>query len=414
MARPRSPRLTPRVWRVAIVASCLAFAALAMGSAADRLVTGRPDLARHIPALFAAEALRSQGRQLLEAGDAKGALVLGQAAVAQEPVDPGSTALLGAARFALGDRTGAERAFTVAGKLGWRVPLTQLYWMGRALEGGDYRVAGLRLDALLRQKPALLKDRRLLDPMESDPRGRTAMVVRMLARPNWLKPYADNVYDISSQAIQYRAMVLEELALRGLTIGCAQIAPATSRLLDTGAVVRAAALWRDHCPAAGTGLVSDGNFANASLASATGPFAWTTTGDSDISLAFAPAASGQRLVIEGAAQRDRVLLSQLLVLPPGGYVLSWRAETASGTPTDHVRAAIGCAQQTKDWLPTNFDRQNRRWVARVTIGADCAGHWLNFGVAANAGSVWLEQIALESSREQSTERDRYHTNSSMD
>ena len=398
MARPASFRQTARAWRVAVALCCVAYAVLAVGSAADRLVTEHPDLSARVPAFFASEALRDQGRQLLEAGDANGARLKGEAAVDQEPVDPGSTALLGAARFALGDRTGADRAFTVAGQLGWRVPLTQLYWMGRALEGGDYRVAGLRLDALLRQKPELLKDRRLLDPMESDPRGRTAMVVRMLARPNWLKPYADNVYDISPQAIKYRAMVLQELARRGLTVGCSQIAPATSRLLDTGAVGGAAELWRDHCPDAGPGLVSDGHFAHASLAPGTSPFAWTTTGDSEISLAFVPAASGQRLVIEGAARRDRVLLSQLLVLSPGSYVLSWRAETSSGTPTDQVKAAIGCAQQTKDWLPASFDGQKRLWIAPVTISADCAAHWLNFGVAADSGSVWLEQVALQPAR----------------
>ena len=79
-------------------------------------------------------------------------------------------------------------------------------------------------------------------------------------------------------------------------------------------------------------------------------------------------------------------------------MLSWRAETSSGTPTDKVKAGIGCAQQTKDWLPASFDGQKRLWIAPVTISADCAAHWLNFGVAADSGSVWLEQVALQPSR----------------
>jgi hypothetical protein len=387
-----------RLWRIAILVSCLAYAGLVCGSAADRLVLKHPDLAARIPALFASEALRNNGSRLLATGNVQGALALGETAVRQEPVDPASTALLGAARLAAGDRIGAERAFTVAGKLGWRVPLTQLYWMGRALEGGDFRVAALRLDALLRQKSGLLKDRRLLDPMESDPRGRAAMVGRMLLRPNWLKPYADNVYDISPQAIQYRALVLEELARRGLRVGCVRIASATSRLADTGAVGQASDLWRKHCPAAGSGLVSDGQFINANLVTVAGPFAWATAGDSDIGLALVPTAGGQRLMIVGAAPFDRVLLSQLLAVGPGRYVLSWNAETGNGTPTDKVRAAIGCARMTREWLPASFEAHSRRWSAPVTIGADCAGHWLNFGVSANAGSVWLEQVKLEPAR----------------
>ena len=398
MPSPASSRSASRLWHIATLAACLAYAFLAIGSAADRLVPKHPDLAAQIPTLFASETLRNNGIRLLQTGNFKGALALGEAVVRQEPVDPTSTALLGAARFAEGDQIGAERAFTVAGKLGWRVPLTQLYWMGRALEGGDFGVAALRLDALLRQKPAQLKDRRLLDPMESDPRGRAAMVGRMLMRPNWLKPYADRVFDIPPQAMRYRAMVLEELGRRGVLVGCAQIGSATSRMVDIGAAAQAAELWRLHCPAAGTGLVFDGHFVNASLAAVASPFAWATAGDSDTSLAFVPAAGGQRLMVVGAAPFDRVLLSQLLVVPPGNYVLSWNAGTGSGTPTDRVRAGIGCAQQTKDWLPARFDEHSRRWFAPVTIGSDCAGHWLKFGVAANAGSVWLEQVALQPAR----------------
>lgn len=393
-----SSRSAARLRRIAAVAACLTYAFLAIGSAADRLVPKHPDLATQVPGLFASEALRSKGIGSLEAGNSKAAMAFGEAVVRQEPVDPSSTALLGAARFAEGEQIGAERAFTVAGKLGWRVPLTQLYWMGKALDGGDFGVAALRLDALLRQKPAQLKDRRLLDPMESDPRGRAAMVGRMLLQPNWLKPYADSVYDIAPQAMRYRALVLDELGRRGRRVGCAQIGSATSRLVDIGAAAQAAELWRLHCPAAGTGLVFDGHFVNASLAAVASPFAWATAGDSDTSLAFVPAAGGQRLMVVGAAPFERVLLSQLLVVPPGSYVLSWNAETGSGTPTDRVRAGIGCAQQSKEWLAAKFDERSRRWFAPVIIGSDCAGHWLKFGVSANAGSVWLEQVDLKPAR----------------
>ena len=232
MARPASFRQTAGAWRVVVALCCVAYSVLAIGSAADRLVTEHPDLSARVPAFFASEALRNRGRQLLVAGDANGARLKGEAAVDQEPVYPGSTALLGAARFALGDRIGADRAFTVAGQLGWRVPLTQLYWMGRALEGGDYRVAGLRLDALLRQKPELLKDRRLLDPMESDPRGRTAIAERLVRAPNWLRNYTALDQELPDNVMRWRAQTLLEMSRLGGSAGCERIAPITSRLIQ--------------------------------------------------------------------------------------------------------------------------------------------------------------------------------------
>lgn len=396
MARPRSPRLTPRVWRVAIVASCLAFAALAMGSAADRLVTGRPDMAKHIPALFAAEALRSQGRQLLEGGDANGARLLGEAAVEQDPVDPGSTALLGAARFALNDRTGAERAFTVAGKLGWRVPLTQFYWMGRALEGGDYRVAGLRLDALLRQKPALLKDRRLLDPMESDPRGRTAMAERMLRKPNWLRAYTALNQELPENVTKWRAQTLIEMSRLGGSAGCERIAPIASRLIQIGEGKIAKVLRRAHCFASGVAIVDDGDFAAAAVDQARSDFVWFFLGQADIDALPQrrdyPAPSG--LLIRGNAIRDSIVVRQLVFAPAGTYQLSWKAVSTDGSPTNRILASLGCGIVSIDKVSPTYDSTAQRWTATVQLDDSCEARWLKFGAAKGPTDGFLTEVEL--------------------
>ncbi len=176
--RQRLPLWSRLGWATGLVL----FAGLAAGSAADRLSAGDPVLAAQIPALFASEALRTRGAEALSNGQAVGAELIGTAAIRNAPTDPQSTALFGAGKLAVGDR--------VAGQLGWGVPITQSYWMGQALADGKYDIAALRLDALLRQQPALLRQRQLIDSMERNPAGQTAMIARMRLNPAWLSFYA--------------------------------------------------------------------------------------------------------------------------------------------------------------------------------------------------------------------------------
>jgi hypothetical protein len=380
--------------------ACLGYGALALGSGLDRLSLGRPELAARVPARFASEALRSQGAWLIGQGQARAALVKGEAAVRGAPLDPGSTALLGIARFRVGDGPGAERAFRIAGQLGWREEFTQTYWMGRALEIGDWRIAAMRLDALLRQRPALLAERRLLDPLEGNPAGRAALAERILTGPNWLRPYTAASGDAPRSVLLLRAQVLGEVAARKGLIGCEMVAPLVERLVGQAAELEAATLWRQHCPGAATALVYDGQFAAASLQQDRSQFAWSFVGQSDANLLLEPAGKGaaQRLVIDTTASRPRQIARQMVLIAPGAYRLSWTAENPDGGPSDLVAAALGCKQVSGDWLTARFDRAAGRWVAAVTTDSACKTHWLSFGVVGRSGTVRLGDVRLEPAR----------------
>ena len=227
----------------------LFYTGLVLGSGLDRLTATRPELADHIPSLFASEALRIAGSKAFANGDVKTTLALAKGALRDAPADPQSAAMLGASLLLSGDRTQADKAFRVAGRLGWRVPITQSYWMGKALAVGDYEVAALRLDALLRQQPGLLSQSQLLGPMERNPAGRAALVRRMALRPEWLLPYV--AVDASSPAdvMLRRSEVLEEAARKGLVLGCGSIAPTIARLIELNLRDEAGRLSRAHCPA---------------------------------------------------------------------------------------------------------------------------------------------------------------------
>lgn len=378
----------------------LAYAALAVASGLDRATLTRPELAPRVPRFAASEALRSEGSHALASGEGQRALALGEQAVVKAPLDPASTALLGAARYATGDRGGADKAFRVAAQLGWRVPYTQLYMLGRAIEVGDYRVAALRLDALARQSPAVLAERQLFDPLERSAPGRAALAERMRANPPWLRAYAMDVQGLTPDRLAQRVAVLGELARRGGVVGCAPIGAPVSRLIAAGLVSDAARLWREHCPAARQALLYDGTFARAALDQSESEFAWTFIGNSQVSAVFEPAgtAPARAVVIDSSAPRAAQVMRQLVLLAPGAYRLSWQAEREGGTPGAQVLAQFACQPATSDGLEPRFDPASRRWSVRLVADGTCPARWIGFAVKPGASGVRIADVRLEADR----------------
>ena len=385
------------IWsRLALGSGVILYAVLAAGSGADRLSASDPGLAAKIPALFASAAIRTLGAQALSDGKAMDALALGTRAIYNEPTEPQSTALFGAGKLATGDRLQADRAFRVAGQLGWRVPITQSYWMGQALADGKYDIAALRLDALLRQQPALLRQRQLTDPMERNPAGQAALIARMQLRPEWLKAYTGDVFDLPVDMVLQRAEVLSGAARAGLVVGCKQAAPIASMLAGSNQPKAGIALWQQHCPAAGTGLIGDERLTTLDIGATPSAFTWVLVGNGELSLAVEPSGTGpaKRLLIDGMADLAKPVLTQQVVLDPGRYALSWRTGDGAGRASDHVLAALACPGEAPVWLAPTLDRAANLWRAQLQIDGHCPAQQLIFGAAAHSGRVWLEQIGL--------------------
>ena len=159
-----------------------AIAVLALGNGLDRASARNPDLARFVPGFLAAEAHRSTAATALQAGDKPLATAAAARAVASDPIDPRSTALLGASQLAAGQNVKADRSFRIAAKFGWRDPLTQIYFMNAALNAGQPRLAALRIDAVLRQAPNFPVRDMLLAQFEATPQGRAALAERLALR----------------------------------------------------------------------------------------------------------------------------------------------------------------------------------------------------------------------------------------
>lgn len=376
----------------------LCYMGLALGSGIDRLSATRPGLAQHVPALFASEALRVRGGEALGQGGALAARKIGELALRDAPTDPQSAALFAAGNLANGNPKMADRAFRVAGQLGWRVPITQTYWMSKALANSDYAVAALRLDALLRQQPSLLAERQLIDPFERNPAGRAALIARIALRPPWLHTYTVEIGAVPRDAVLQRMTVLSEAAQSGVVLGCNDTGPVIDRLYDEGMPGEAAALWKSHCPAAGAGLVNDPGFLLADLNERRSVLSWQIIGNSSLAvgLAAAPDGRSQRLSISGSPERPTLFLRQVTVLAPGRYQVRWQGGQAEGQSSPQVLAAISCRGETPVWVTPQPDPVAGYWRAAVVVDAKCKLPELGFAAAPGLTSAWLQHVTLTS------------------
>ncbi len=394
MAGARRSRPGIRPWQLALAAGCIAYGAAATVSGVDREVKFRPTWARVLPNGLAVKALLTKTQTAL-ARHEPGALDLARAAVARAPLDPTGPALLGSALLAAGQPAEADRAFRVAGQMGWRVAFTQAYWFQQGLLQGDVRVAAIRLDALLRQSPDLMHNAALMAPLEATPEGRGAMVQQLLGQPDWLEAYAGDVADLPQAGMLARAQVLTQLAQRGVVAGCETISPAVERLIALGNLAEANALWSGHCVRGPATLLYDGDFSHASLLQ-TRSFAWTFIGQDDagVMLSARTTGPGQRIIAQSSAGDTRMLLRQLVFAAPGHYLLRWRASGDDGRASNRFVAAFACSPATDDWQNGQWDPASHHYTLALTMDAACPARWLALGLAPGTGNTVLEDVTL--------------------
>lgn len=77
------------------------------------------------------------------------ALPLMSQALLADPVNETMIGGLGRVRLSAGDSSGADAAFRVSARRGWRDQVTHAYWMQKSIDAGDMGTAALHADALL-------------------------------------------------------------------------------------------------------------------------------------------------------------------------------------------------------------------------------------------------------------------------
>jgi len=378
----------------------LAYAAVAIASGLDRASEKAPQVAPLVPDLFAANAGRRQSLTSLEARRPERARQAALLALRHDPVDGRSVGLYGQSLLGLGQARAARDAFRVSGRLGWRDPPTQFYWIAAGLYSGDQRFAATWLDAALRQSPELAQRVDLFAPFEATTAGRAAVVDRLAAvpPPAWREKYFQPSSD-AAEVLLIRAQ--SALALAGKVGGrdCGMVAPVIGGLISRRAYTAAHQVWFAHCAMPGeSSLLGDGEFTHASLIRRGTPFDWQwPESDGSISLHIGRSTNfrGMAVTVGTTAPVPRTFVTKLLALPAGRYRFGWRAAESSGAPTRSVLASLACDATTRRDLPVEqSDAHSAAFSTMVYVPQDCPAQWLKFLIGPTSDQVTFGAVTL--------------------
>lgn len=386
--------MTRATSRLVMLGAVAAFAVLALGNGLDRASARNPDLARFVPGFLAAEAHRSTAATALQAGDKPLAMAAAARAVASDPIDPRSTALLGASQLAAGQNVKADRSFRIAAKFGWRDPLTQIYFMNAALNAGQPRLAALRIDAVLRQAPNFPVRDMLLAQFEATPQGRAALAERLALRPAWTQSYLQHASMLELPALRARAEVVGSLSAKPW--GCDTVSPLVVRLVLAGGPMEARQLWQAHCPAAIPGI-ADPHFAALPISRPPVPFEWNLVGSGDVSAmpAGQTRADATGLLVRVGGPTAQPIAWQMLAVPAGRYRLNWTAQGSDGKSATGAQLSLSCTPTGRSPVEAAaLPGTKGQFQALVTIGEGCAAPFLTLWLAPGSDEVRFDDLAL--------------------
>jgi hypothetical protein len=383
-------------WRWLVLPAVLLYAALALGSGLDRLAHERSVPEKWVPSVLRSGIHFAQARSFVEAGIPGSAIDQARQALVREPLNPSAPALFGMALLGKQDPAGADRAFRIAARLGWREPLTQLYWFQVSLAQNDLDNAVLRFDAIARQHPDAPYVTAMAASLERGDAGRDALARRIALGANWAQSYATLREGLTPQQIDARVDVLDRVARLNVSLGCEKLVQPV-RVLAALDPVAGARLWREHCPrAASQALVIDGAF-DQPLASqdAQVPFEWVAAGHGGLDVQLAPGDEGQALQVRSAASITLAFVEQLVPLPAGSYRLSWRMPDVDGARHDRVLAAIACDRDPAATGPAAGAERGGRMEQTVRIVPACKAPWLRFWITPGPTTVSIDDVRID-------------------
>ncbi|NBC37654.1 hypothetical protein GTZ99_13950 [Novosphingobium sp. FSY-8] len=368
--------------------------ALAAYSGLDRFAAEHPTFANRY-----AEALMVQGLQVairnaeLDGKPAE-ALRLAKLHIDRDPMEPESAELLGRYRLATGDTSGAEAAMLVAGGQGWRRPFTQLYWMARAIELQDDRVATLRADALLRQSPDLIDNPQVMAMIDGTEQAREGLAARAALNPPWLPTYLKNVETAPLDQVVRRMDVLLRMARNGHIAGCEQTGVMVQRLVLINATNEARALRNAQCPELARSMVFDPAFKTAEQGRNFTLLAWQLPQNSDVTQYIRPDSSGNVLEVESSSPAIVNVLQQMVLPVSGRYRVQWRALDSDGHDSARVRIGWSCGHQPDSWYAGSMDPRSHVWSSDVTVDPQCPFNWISLALAPGQGSVSIRAFGV--------------------
>jgi hypothetical protein len=352
-----------------------------------------------------ADAVAALARERLIGRDRDGAARLAGRALQLTPLNASAMTTYGIAMDELGRQPQADRAMTVAGRLGWRDVVTQIWLLRRLLLAGDFDAAMNHADALMRRENEV--PRALLAAMTAaarDPRMVDPLARHMAQNPSWRGPLLVFLsYDAKPPATDVAHALLTRLAAGPTPPTNDELAVYLRRLVGDQRFGEAASEWRSLTHgAAETGYIYDGDFARPPGQT---PFDWTYSEGVgwSVDVADAPGqARGQALRLEYDGVSPPGLVRQMLVLPPGAYRLSGRAYSDGDAGPKALAWGVVCATTGQALATVPTPQTKNQWsafAAELSVPSDrCPAQWLT--LSAEPGDmradidVWYDDLRI--------------------
>ncbi|HZZ90820.1 MAG TPA: hypothetical protein VFE13_21025 [Caulobacteraceae bacterium] len=321
------------------------------------------------------------------------------------PLDASALTTYGFAMDELGQPRRAEQAMAVAGRLGWRDPVTQIWLFRKGLLAGDFPDALDHGDALMRRQdvtptPVVVA----LAVAARDPASIGPLAQHLAAAPPWRLPFLGYLI---AQARPPETDVARALLLR-LAIGPApptddELAVYLRQLVGERRYAEAAVDWRlmthrGRDPAA----VYDGGFERPVGQT---PFDWRMPQGVGWSATVSDAPAGGRgqalrVAYDGASPPEPV--RQMTVLSPGAYRFSGRVYNDGDSDPKPLTWGIVCADDGQALGGVETPKVIGRWTTFSTDlhvpAGRCPAQWLVLSAAPGDRrgdiEVWFDDIAV--------------------
>lgn len=335
------------VFRITLTLLSVALALLIAGSALSGRLLQLRDPARALALNpYSSRAAVWLAAGAAEKGRAGAAVALSLRAIENSPLNPEALTILALVREGQGRSAEATNLLSLAGSLGWRGEAPQLAVLTRALQQGELEVAVLRADALLRQRRQVDRMFAFLRAASNSPEGARLVADRLLAEPRWRSDYLVWMKGLGPRSYAGHEAVLDHLMKSDRPPKPEEVNAFVRRLVSEEKYSDARRIWARFRGAASSAYLTDGSFNGLSAARAEPPpFEWNIR-QVNGALARAEPRRGPagttalRVSAEGTAAG--LLLDQIVLLPPGPYILEYMVREEQPGSRDALRWELTC------------------------------------------------------------------------
>jgi hypothetical protein len=292
---------------LAALLSLIAISSLASEAYRD---AGQPALSLELNP-YSAGAASDTAAKVLREGNSSGAILAALQALALAPLSPTALRVLSLSE----KMPHQQKAFLrLASRITWRDADIQHSLLELDIQNSQYRAAAARADAIARTDGIDFVTSGILNSVAITNEGRSALVRRLVLRPNWREPYLKSATSLFPLVLH--TMVLQDLYATHAPPSPSELSTVINQLISIGGYQLAYDLWDQSKSYQRANpyiqLLLPGSYQS--------PFEWSFNPESSVASEAEITSDGHILInFQSNGTINAVILSKLLLLKPGKH-----------------------------------------------------------------------------------------------